>query len=72
MSYRVFTKAGCGTCRSVVSILRGKGINFSEIDVATDAGLQLAHKLGIVHSGAIIDENNKVVTVQEVLAAAAV
>ena len=69
--YRVFTKTGCGTCRSVVSVLRGKGVKFIEVDVATEAGLQLASQLGVQHSGAIVDENDKIVSVQEVLAAMA-
>lgn len=65
MKYRVFTKKGCGTCRSVVSILREKQVEFSEIDVSTEAGLTLAQQLGITHSGAVIDENDKVIPIEE-------
>ena len=61
MRYRVFTKKGCGTCRSVTALLKQKGVEFEEIDVATDAGLAVAQKLGIKTSGAVIDENNKVI-----------
>ena len=64
--YRVFTKKGCGTCRSVVSILKARQVDFSEIDVTTEYGQQLASRLHIMHSGAIIDENDNVVKLENV------
>lgn len=67
MSYRVFTKKGCGTCNSVKSILRSKGLSFAEIDVTTEAGLYLASHLGITSSGTIIDENDKIIPIADIL-----
>lgn len=66
MKYRVFTKKGCGTCNSVKSILRTKKVDFTEIDVTTDYGFQLASKLGIMHAGAVIDENDHLVPIEKV------
>ena len=71
MHYRVFTKKGCGTCRSVVSILRSRGVDFSEVDVATDGGLRLAQYLGVTTSGAIVDENDKILTIDDLIRATA-
>ena len=67
MKYRVFTKKGCGTCKSVVAIMRAKGLEFEEVDVSTDAGLYLAQKLGIMHSGAIVDANDREVPIDEIV-----
>ena len=67
MKYRVFTKKGCGTCKSVVSILKSKQLDFSEVDVTTEVGQQLASRLGIMHSGAIIDENDKVIPIEQIV-----
>jgi len=70
MRYRVFTKKGCGTCKSVVSILKSKQLDFSEVDVTTEAGQQLASRLGIMHSGAIIDENDKEIPIEKIISLA--
>ena len=64
--YRVFTKKGCGTCNSVKAILRSRGVEFSEVDVSTEAGLYLARKLGVMHSGAIVDENDHIISIEEI------
>lgn len=66
MSYRVFTKKGCGTCKSVVSVLRARQVDFSEIDVTTEAGLSLAQQLGVRAAGTIVDANDKIVPLTEV------
>ena len=67
MHYRVFTKKGCGTCKSVVSIMRSRQLDFSEIDVGTDAGIRLANQLGVLHSGAIVDENDKIIPIDDII-----
>jgi len=66
--YRVFTKKGCGTCKSVTNILRAKGVDFNEIDVSTEYGVRLASELGVTHSGAIVDENGKIIPLESFLA----
>ena len=64
----VFTKKGCGTCRSVVTILRAKGVDFTEVDVATDVGLKLARDYGVTSSGAIVNEKGQIVPIDRFLA----
>ena len=66
MMLRVFTKKGCGTCNSVKMILRQRQLPFEEIDVSTEAGQELAYRLGITHSGAIIDEDDNEVTIDRI------
>ena len=72
MSYRVFTKRGCGTCNSVKSILRSRGLEFREVDVSTEAGLRLAAKLGIQSSGTVVDESGRIIPIDAILAMSAV
>ena len=67
MSYRVFSKKGCGTCNSVKSILRSKGVDFTEIDVTTEAGLYLAQKLGITAAGTVVDANDRIIPIKDIV-----
>ena len=67
MSYRVFTKKGCGTCNSVKAILKSRGVDFKEVDVTTEFGLRLASKCGVMSTGTIIDENDRIVPLSEFL-----
>lgn len=64
---RVFTKNGCGTCKSVKYQLDSKGVKYEEIDVGTPEGLDLAQELGIGHAGTIIDDDNKIVPLEVAL-----
>jgi glutaredoxin-related protein len=66
MTYRVFTKKGCGTCKSVVSILKSKGLDFTEVDISTEAGLYLAQQLHIRSAGSIVDENDKIIPIADI------
>ena len=62
----VFTKNGCGTCKSVISQLKQKSVNFKEIDVGTTEGWEKAKSLGISAAGTIIDENNNIIKLSDI------
>ena len=64
---RVFTKNGCGTCKSVKYQLDSKGVKYDEIDVSTPEGLDLAQKLNIGHAGTIINEKDEIVPLEVAL-----
>ena len=64
--YFVFTKVGCGVCKSVVNQLKSRGVQFEEIDVGTEEGWKKAQSLNIMSAGVIIDENNKVIKLADI------
>jgi len=65
--YKVFVKKGCGTCMSVKSVLRSKGIPFEEIDVETEAGLWLAHQHGVMSTGSVFDPDWNPVSIESIV-----
>ena len=64
--YSVFTKKGCGTCKSVTTQLKQRGVDFKEIDVGTTEGWEKAKALGISTAGVIIDENDNIVKLSDI------
>ena len=64
--YIILTSKSCGRCMVVKKILTEKGKSFTEVDVASPEGQQLATTQNIMSAGAIVDvQAQKVVQLNE-------